>query len=296
MTVEPWTAAVAAAGAGGLLLWWRAWSTRQRALERMRPAEGEAEDLEAQAQAQIDESASRVVHEPVSSVNWVLPLLVGFPVGVALPWLLGLPIFVGVGGGALAAATTTIALLTYQERERGRVELQLAEALDLIVGALRAGTSLPEALRIASVEVRAPLGPELGRLVERLRLGEDPEQVILGLSRQFYSEPFQLFTTALGAHWESGGSLASSLALVGRTIRDRTALSRRTRSQAVESRLSALGVLAVTYLLAVSSWRSDPARMEQFLDTTLGGAMVGFVVLLQAAGLFWMDRMARIQP
>ena len=207
-----------------------------------------------------------------------------------------MPTLVCLGAAGLAASTTIIGVRTYEERRSGQAEVQLADAVDLIVGALRAGSSLTEGLRIASEEVRAPLSPQLARIVERLRLGEEPEQALAGLSTSFTSEPYQLFSTALGAHWESGGSLASSLSVVGRTIRDRVALSRRTRSQAVESRLSALGVLGVTYLLAASSWRSDPERMREFLLTAAGGSLVGFVVLLQALGLYWMDQMSRIKP
>jgi Flp pilus assembly protein TadB len=44
-------------------------------------------------------------------------------------------------------------------------------------------------------------------------------------------ETFDLFATSLAIHWEVGGSLATTLSTVGRTVRDRIELARRVRAQ-----------------------------------------------------------------
>ena len=54
-------------------------------------------------------------------------------------------------------------------------------------------------------------------------------------------------------------------------------------------------MLGITYALGLASWRSEPERMDEFLDTGIGAVLVGIVVLLQAIGLLWMDRMSRIR-
>ena len=54
-------------------------------------------------------------------------------------------------------------------------------------------------------------------------------------------ETFRLFSAALTVHQEVGGSLAPTLATVGRIIRDRIELTRRVRSLTVQSRASTAG-------------------------------------------------------
>src|SRR4029077_2279866 len=101
--------------------------------------------------------------------------------------------------------------------------------------------------------------------------------------------------TALSVHWEVGGSLAPTLAGVGRTVRDRAETARRIRGQTAEARASIAAVLAVTYFIALIVWRSDPPRMEAFLKTTLGQGLGTGVVLLQALGIVWSALLSRLR-
>jgi tight adherence protein B len=106
-------------------------------------------------------------------------------------------------------------------------------------------------------------------------------------------ETFRLFATSLAIHWEVGGSLATTLSTVGQTIRDRIELSRRVRAQGVESHASVAVVLAIAYVLAFLMWRTNPARMEAFVSTSIGTAIIAGVIGLQAFGLVWMSRLNR---
>jgi Flp pilus assembly protein TadB len=89
--------------------------------------------------------------------------------------------------------------------------------------------------------------------------------------------------------------LAPTLATVGRTIRDRVELSRRIRSNTVQSQLSTVAVLSVTYFLALVFWRSNPGQMREFLDTRVGQWMVAGSILLQALGIVWMSAASRMK-
>jgi tight adherence protein B len=106
-------------------------------------------------------------------------------------------------------------------------------------------------------------------------------------------ETFRLFSMALAVHWEVGGSLASTLATVGRTIRDRIELARRVRAQGVEAHVSVAAVMTIAYGLAFLMWRTNPDRVEAFVRSGVGTELVSVVVLLQAIGLVWMSRISR---
>jgi Flp pilus assembly protein TadB len=106
-------------------------------------------------------------------------------------------------------------------------------------------------------------------------------------------ETFRLFATALSVHWDVGGSLATTLATIGRTIRDRIELSRRMRTQGIEAHLSVMLVLLLAYLLAYLMWQANPERFRAFVASDIGSDLTAIVILLQAVGLVWMARISR---
>ncbi len=132
-------------------------------------------------------------------------------------------------------------------------------------------------------------------MVARIRLGDTPQAAFAGLHERVPLETFLLFSSALAVQWETGGSLAPTLATVGRTIRDRVELSRRIRSNTLQSQLSTIAVLCVTYFLALVFWRSNPAQMQEFLGTRIGQSLVAGSILLQALGIAWMSAISRMK-
>ena len=177
--------------------------------------------------------------------------------------------------------------------QTARIETQLADAIDLMVAALRAGASVADALENAMRESRSPCVPQLEEVVGRIRFGDDPRTVYRGLTQRVPLETFLLFASALSVQSETGGSLAPTLASVGRTIRDRIEIARRIRSNSAQSEVSTLAVLLLTYFIALVVWRTNPEQMHEFLATTIGQWAVAGTILLQAVGLVWMSLISR---
>jgi Flp pilus assembly protein TadB len=164
-----------------------------------------------------------------------------------------------------------------------------------MVGAMRAGASVPASLDSALQETREPLKYELQGVLDRLRYGDEPRSVFRILAQRVPLETFRLLAATLSTHWDVGGSLAPTLASVGRTVRDRIEVSRRIRSLTMQSRVSTIAVLAATYFIAVVMWRNDPVRMQEFLSTSLGRSLVVAAMLLQAFGIVWAARIGKIK-
>jgi tight adherence protein B len=231
--------------------------------------------------------------KPLLRRHWVLPWLVGAAGGAALYFVFGIrEIYCGTG-------TVVLALMAWQveamlaERQVQRVEVQLADAIDLMVGALRAGAGIMNALESAVRESRPPLEQQLDEIVGRIRFGDNPQAVFHNLPQRVPLETFLLFSSALSVNWEVGGSLASTLATVGRTIRDRIELSRRVRGMSTQVRVSIMAVLGLTYFIAAVMWFNDPARMKAFLLTNMGSFFVASAILMQAVGIVWSAHLSR---
>jgi tight adherence protein B len=181
------------------------------------------------------------------------------------------------------------------ERRMARIEQQLSEAIDLMVGTLKSGGSLARSLQTALDEIRAPLHAELEEVVGRIRFGDDPQSVMDDLARRVPLETFRLFSLALAVHWEVGGSLAPTLATVGKTIRDRIEISRRIRSMTAQSRISTIAILGTTYFIGAIMCVNDPDRMRSFLSTSIGQTAVSGAMLLEVIGIVWSNSMSRLR-
>lgn len=227
--------------------------------------------------------------------HYVLPWAAGLLVCVAAHYGFGLSGYFAVAFGALTG-------LIGGQLEGGRVanktvkiEEQLADAIDLMIGTLHAGGGVAGALESATYESRAPLKPQLEEVIGRIRYGDDPAAVLHALEQRVPLETFRLFAEALSVHWEVGGSLAPTLAVVGKTVRDRIEIGRRIRTLTTQSRASIYAVMGVTYFLALIMWRNDPERMHGFLGTSVGQQLVAGAMLLQGVGIVWSAAVSRIK-
>lgn len=225
----------------------------------------------------------------------VLPWLAGGSAAIILYFTLGwgsaFPLAVGLIVSLLGGQ-----LEAYLAGQRSaKIETQLVEAIDLMVGALGAGAGVTDALENATRESQRPLRPQLEDMIGRIRLGDDPPTVYHGLAERVPLETFLLFASALSVHWETGGSLAPTLAGVGRTIRDRIEIARRIHSNAAQSQMSTIAVMLLTYFIAVVMWRTNPEQMRAFLATSGGQWAVAGTIVLQAVGLVWMSAISRLK-
>jgi tight adherence protein B len=222
-----------------------------------------------------------------------VPASLGAIVAAALWFGARLPLEVAVAAGVLVGVLSHLAEDHLAEQRAATIEMQLAEAIDLLVGSLRAGSSLLAAFESALQEAEAPLRAYFQEVAGRIRLGDDPRVAVSELPLRVPLETFRLFAASLAIHWEVGGSLATTLSTVGRTVRDRIELSRRVRSQGIEAHASVAVVLVLAYLLGFLMWRANPDRLEALVRSGVGTELVAGVIVLQAIGLVWMSRMSR---
>ncbi len=261
---------------------WRIASGRQQVVDRLYSAD------------ETPYAAGEIRPSPVMARHRILPCVAALVVGIGL-YVTGIG---AVYASALALAVGLLAWqldLTLRERRILTLEQQLADAVDLVVASLQAGTGLAGALEYAREESLPPVSVELDMLVGRIRLGEEPQQVLRELVTRLPLETVLLFSTTLSVHWEAGGNLTPALATVGRTIRDRIELTRRVRSLTVQSRISMVAVLATTYAIGLLMWNDHPARMEGFLSTSIGSYLAAGAMLLQAVGIVWSNAMSRMR-
>src|SRR5947209_12419798 len=163
-------------------------------------------------------SASAAKSRPVSRARRFLPryqLLTWLAAGLAALTLFFLTDCGGILAGALGLVLGLLGAQLeawWAARRIARIEAQLSDAIDLMVGGLRGGAGVMGTLENAVTETRPPLRPQLEELLGRVRYGDDPQVVLRALVQRVPLETFQLFASALSVHWEVGASLAPTLA------------------------------------------------------------------------------------
>ena len=226
--------------------------------------------------------------------RWLTPvpalIVLGLPLAIGLPWPLALAVAI------LALVLALRAVASWAEHRERKVERQLSEPLDMMVASVKAGAALPAALESARTAVGRPFRTHLDVLISRVRFGDDPQDALLELADWLPLETVRLFSRALAVNWSVGGKLSDTSANVGRTVRDRAELTRRTQAMATQARLSVIVIIGVTYFIAALMWRNDPPRFVSFLASTAGQAAVAIAVIAQGVGTLWVARLSRPQP
>ena len=226
--------------------------------------------------------------------RWAALVAGVFVAGLVLA-LTTLPKPYAVGFAVLTASVVYLFENSRADRQVERMESQLADAIDLLVASLRAGSALLASLEAALREARMPLREELDNVVGRIRIGEDPRAVVQELALRVPLESFRLFSHTLLVHWETGGSLTSALRTVSRTVRDRLEVSRRISAQAIESQVSVIAVMLITYGLLAFEVKSNAGPMKNLLYSVIGSSIGTALMVMQSAGMVWIWRMSRIR-
>lgn len=223
--------------------------------------------------------------------RWI-PVLVGAS-GGGIALAAGAAPMVAAGCGAVPGVLAHAFVARFHERRALALEAQLAQAIQLVSAALRAGASPNDALERAARESEAPLRPLLEATSQRLRLGDPPAHALALLAERAPLEGVRLFATAVAVPWGAGGSLDRALGSVGRSLRDRVDTARRIDTQTASVRASLVAIVAANIAIAALGYAASPANLGALLDAPKGQALLASTLWLQAFALAWITRLTR---
>ena len=212
------------------------------------------------------------------------------PLTFALPWWLGLP--TGILLGWFAAG------LYLRLRAGRRTRLfaeQLPDALQLVVGSLRAGFSLPQSIDALVREGSDPVAGELGRALAETRLDGDLEDALERVGQRNDNQDLAWLVMAIRIQREVGGNLSEVLETAVDTMRERARLGRHVLALSAEGRLSARILLAMPILLGgwMFAFRRD--YLEPLYTQPLGILMLGTSVAMIGVGGLWLRKIVQVR-
>ncbi len=212
---------------------------------------------------------------------------------VAIRWLTGSWVVAALSLVLLGAAPNLL-LVQLAQRRRLRFSEQLPDALMLVGGAIRAGASLPLALRQMSLEVPAPCGQEFDLMLREQRLGVTLNEALGSLERRMGGDDLRLFVAAVRIAGDSGGNLAETLERLAETIRRKLTVEGKIRALTAQGRLQGWIMTLLPIAVAAALFVIEPAAMAPLIDTWQGWIVCGVIAVLEIAGLLFIRRIMDI--
>jgi tight adherence protein B len=178
-------------------------------------------------------------------------------------------------------------------RREALVELQLADAMDGIAAALRAGMSPSQAIAFACEEGAPPLADDLRAVVGREALGMPLDESLEEFAREEPGDDVRLAVAVLQLQHRVGGDAPAILDDAVRTLRQRVGAAAELRSLTAQARLSGtiLGLLPIGFFLFMSV--VSRREVAAALASPLGLGAVVFGLLLDGGAFLWIRHLLR---
>ena len=165
---------------------------------------------------------------------------------------------VGLAVGIPVACAPIIYLRMQATKRVQRLANQLPDVLTLLVGALRAGYGLPQALAMLTEQLPPPASVEFGRALRAISLGMPVPRALGQMADRMDGDDLALLVTAIGVQYELGGNLAQTLETISETVRDRIKLKREIGTLTAQQRLTGYVLAALPFFLGVAIYFLNP--------------------------------------
>ncbi|WP_261842022.1 type II secretion system F family protein [Aliamphritea ceti] len=215
--------------------------------------------------------------------------------GALIAWVLTRNHWVALAVGCICFLVPVISIIRAKRKRIAIFEEQLPDAIDIMKRAIRAGHPFSESLHLVAEEMEGPVGQEFRITFADLNYGNDLRRAMLGLLHRVPSIPVMALVSSILIQKDTGGDLTEILERIGQVIRERFKFQRRVKTLSAEGRLSAWILALVPFVLVlVVSWTS-PDYLPLLLDDPMGVKLVAFAFAGMVIGVYWINRVLRIE-
>ncbi|MFA7006173.1 MAG: type II secretion system F family protein, partial [Verrucomicrobiia bacterium] len=198
----------------------------------------------------------------------------------------------------VAAAAFWLPVLYVGRRKAKRqsdFDMQLPDALQLIVNSLRAGFSFNKAMEVASQSTTPPMSSDFGSGLREVSLGMSIEDALQSMARRAQSPEFDIVVSAYLIQREVGGNLAVIMEKVAETVRQRLRMRGELNVLTAQGRISGYVVgllpIAVFGIVVVAA----PDYLDPLIKTTMGRSALIFAVFWQMVGVMMIRSITNIK-
>lgn len=204
-----------------------------------------------------------------------------------LGWWRGGPSF-ALALGAVGLFLPILYLNSRTKKRREAFTNQLPDVLTLLVGALRAGHGITQAIGTLVERAGKPASTEFARVLRAVSLGMPVNRALNDMADRVASDDLFLVVTAMNVQAELGGNLAQILETITETVRERIRIKREIRVLTAQQRMTGylLAGLPIVVGFVLTLMRPDylkplfaPGMMRLVLIGTVLMMIVGFLII-----------------
>jgi tight adherence protein B len=176
-------------------------------------------------------------------------------------------------------------------RRRGKLEVQLADALAIVSSGLKGGYSFIQGVDMASQQLEPPLADEFARVLRLVQLGLDTPRALLQMAERINSYDYDMMVSATNIQLSVGGNLSGLLENVAETIRDRIRLRRDIAVLTAQGRMSGAILIALPVGIAIMLKVVNPTYMAFLFDEEMGNNLLYMALGQQLIGIYWIKKL-----
>lgn len=202
-------------------------------------------------------------------------------------------------GAALLFAFTPLAIYatirSRVARRRREFAEQLADTLQVVASAMRAGQSFSGALAVAVQDADEPTRSELGRVVRDEQLGVPIEKATAEGARRMDNRELEQVGLIAALQRQAGGNTAEVIDHLTDNIRERDGLRRLVRTLTAQGRTAGIALSLLPIGLSAFFAAATPDYFSAMLDHTSGRLLLLSAVGLIVAGWFAIRKVVDIK-
>jgi tight adherence protein B len=203
-------------------------------------------------------------------------------------------LIVAIPAAAIAWYVPKLTLKFLESHRLGKLEKQLPTTIDAMAGALQAGSSLTQAMEMASREVAPPIGPELGIVVREMAVGVPMPEAFASMLDRSRSLDLDMLCTAITIQHRIGGNLSQILRNISHTIRERLRIKGEIAVLTAQQRLSGYIVSALPLFIIGALFVIAPAYISKLFLPGVARLMLVVGAFGMLAGFYALKKIADI--
>lgn len=198
--------------------------------------------------------------------------------------------------GAIIGYITPLLMLSNRGNKRFKKFNQgLPDLITSIVGSLRAGFSLQQALKTVAEDSESPIRDEINIVIKEIRCGSTLEEALNHLNDRMPSGDLEMMIQSILIQREVGGNLSSVLEIIASTIRERQSIQRQVVSLTAQGKMSGLVIGFLPIGLGVVINLLDPGYMTALFTNKIGVMMLMMGMISEIIGFILINKIVTIE-
>jgi tight adherence protein B len=204
--------------------------------------------------------------------------------GYAVAWLFAPMILIDIPAG-IAMGSLPYAILSFRRTRRiNAFNAVLAESIDMLARALRAGHSVAGAMEMLAENAQEPAASEFEEIFKQQNLGLPLRDALMQLLDRVPSADLRVLVTAILVQRDTGGNLAEILDRTVFVIRERLRIQGEIQVQTAQGRLTGWILSALPVVMLVLLNLLNPGYSSVMLSDPFGRKLIYASVGMMAVG------------